>query len=491
MQMAFPVTRRSPIVVATGILLVGVVLALDLATPLGVAAGVLYVLPVLLGLWVASPAYLPLVASAAGALTVVEPLLAREGELTATVLANRSLSLVAILCSALLVLAFRRSRVQLDQRSSAESVAQAALQRSLRETADFKEALDVSSIVATTDARGRITYANDNFCRISGYSREELLGQDHRLVNSGHHGKDFMRELWATIGSGRVWKGEIRNRAKDGRIYWVDTTIVPFLGEDGRPSQYLAIRNDITERKRVEQALLEQRALVRLGEMAAVVAHEVKNPLAGIAGAIQVIRDRMPPASPDREIVKAILDRISALDGTVQDLLLFARPRVPQLRECGLDALLTETVGLLQRDPLGQAVEVRLPRSGAVVRADPDQLRAALLNVFINAAQAMGGQGRVEVGVTSADGFAAVRIHDTGPGIPEAIRERVFEPFFTTRHRGTGLGLPIARRILQAHGGDVAIECPAAGGTAVVVRLPLSAAASLSGVASSRVLRRA
>jgi PAS domain S-box-containing protein len=363
--------------------------------------------------------------------------------------------------------------VRLERRRRAEADAQAALRRSLRELADFKVALDASSIVAMTDARGLITYANDNFCRISRYSREELLGQDHRLVNSGLHPPAFMRDLWDTIRAGRVWKGEIRNRAKDGTHYWVDTTIVPFLDEQGRPYQYLAIRNDITERKRAEQALLEQRALVRLGEMAAVVAHEVKNPLAGIAGAIQVIRDRMPAGSPDRDVVKAILERIGALNDTVQDLLLFARPRVPQRRDCALDALLGETVSLLQRDAQWQKVEVRLPRSGVVVRADPDLLRETFLNILINAAQAMGGQGLVEVSIAAEHGSCLVRLHDSGPGIPEAIRDRVFEPFFTTKHRGTGLGLAIARRVLQAHDGDVSIECPPGGGTAVTVRLPL------------------
>jgi PAS domain S-box-containing protein len=340
--------------------------------------------------------------------------------------------------------------------------------------ADLKRALDHAAIVATTDVAGKITYVNDKFCEISGYSRDELIGQDHRIINSGLHAKEFIRDLWVTIANGRVWHGEIRNKARDGHFYWVDTTIVPFLDERGKPYQYIAIRAYITARKAAEQQLVQQASLARLGQMAAVVAHEVKNPLAGIKGAMQVLMSRRPPGDMETTVMRDIVARIDALTELIHDLMMFARPRPPKLSRVNLRHLIDEAIVMLRRDPAAAAIEIEVEGEGGEVTADADLVRAMVLNLLLNSAQAMGGQGRIRVAAALRDGTWRLEVTDTGPGIPPDIREQVLEPFFTMKARGGGLGLPIGRRVAELHGGTLALAFPASGGTQVTISAPVT-----------------
>jgi len=302
-----------------------------------------------------------------------------------------------------------------------------------------------------------------------------LLGQDHRILNSSHHPKDYIRELWRTIAQGHVWRGELRNRAKDGTLYWVDTTIVPFL--DGhKPWQYMAIRYDITERKRQEAQLLQQAALAHLGEMAAVVAHEVRNPLAGIRGALQIITSRFPAGAPEIRVMGDVIARIDGLNDIVEDLLVFARQRDLKRTRVEARALLMNVAEWLKQDGTMAGVAVTVEADDTVLDADPDQLRIVLSNLLLNAAQAMERRGRIAIYVCPHGSAACeIGVRDEGPGIPEDVRPRMFDPFFTTKNRGTGLGLPTARRIVEMHGGSIDIECPDEGGTLVRVTLPTPA----------------
>jgi two-component system CheB/CheR fusion protein len=344
----------------------------------------------------------------------------------------------------------------------------------LDQLADLKRAIDHAAIVATTDVSGRITYVNDKFCEISKYSRAELLGQDHRIINSGYHPKSFMRELWRTIASGQVWHGEIRNRAKDGSLYWVDTTIVPFMNERGKPYQYIAIRADITARKAAEERLAQQAALARLGQMAAVVAHEVRNPLAGIKGAMQVLMGRRAGGDPDWLIMREVVARIDSLGDMINDLMAFARPSPPHPSTFPLRPLLQEAIDAARRDPIASTVDVTLDGADVLVTADAPMIRAALLNLLLNAAQAMDGRGAIAVSLTHGDGRCTIDVRDDGPGVPAEIRDRVFEPFFTTKARGGGLGLPIARRTAELHGGTLSLSHPEPSGATFTLILPCS-----------------
>jgi signal transduction histidine kinase len=271
-----------------------------------------------------------------------------------------------------------------------------------------------------------------------------------------------------------VWRGEIRNRAKDGSYYWVDTTIVPFLNARGKPYQYIAIRYDITDRKRIEAQIQEQATLTRLGAMAAVVAHEVKNPLAGIRGALQVIGGRMPATSPDRAIINDIQTRIDALNDMVQDLLFFARPKKLTLAPVSVLRLIGVTTDLLIGDPEHRSVAVSVTGGDTTVVGDAEQLQRVMLNLMLNAAQAMRGHGCIEVAVNTRNDRCEIALRDSGPGLTPEIRERMFEPFFTTKHRGSGLGLPTARRIVELHGGELEADSAPGGGTVITVRLPLT-----------------
>lgn len=371
-----------------------------------------------------------------------------------------------------------------------------ALERSLKELADIKFALDQSTIVAITDQRGIINYVNDQFCRISKYSRAELLGQDHRIINSAYHPKEFIRDLWTTIAAGQVWKGELRNRARDGSIYWVDTTIVPFLNSEGKPYQYVAVRHDITQRKLAEaQVLLQAAELQRaaqlsfVGELAAGLAHEIKNPLAGIQGAVDILIRRRDKNDPEREALEGMRHEVQRIDNTVRALLDRSRPRLVSVRASSLTDIVGRAVNLARAQltsPTTETQKVSMefepPDDPITIRIDPAQIEDAVLNLIINAIEAVNGDGEVKIRVARSENNrtedledeAIVEVSDNGRGIGTEDLARIFNPFFTTRPHGTGLGLPAVRRIARAHGGVVEVRSSPGKGSTFSIHLPLN-----------------
>ncbi len=377
-----------------------------------------------------------------------------------------------------------------------ESTAADSLERSLKELSDIKFALDQSTIVAITDPRGTINYVNDEFCRISKYSRDELLGQDHRIINSGYHPKEFIRNLWTTIASGKVWKGELRNSAKDKSIYWVDTTIVPFLNGDGKPYQYVAIRHDITQLKLAEEQVRQQAVDLKraaqlsfVGELAAGLAHEVKNPLAGIQGAVDILIRRRTANDPELEALEGVRHQVERIDGTVRALLDRARPRPLNPAHTSLTELTQRAVTVARAQLVGGAtlshrvrIEFEPPLADIELSADAAQVEDAVLNLIINALEAIEDEGEVKVSVTRAESDseeeteeeALIEVSDNGRGIKEEDLARIFNPFFTTTQGGTGLGLPAVRRIARAHGGRVEVRSTLGKGSTFTLHLPIN-----------------
>lgn len=451
-----------------------VVFWLDVVTPPGVAVSVFYVAPVLL-FFAAGEYWEPLLAAVGATVLIVVGIYVTPGggspELGAI---NRPIEALVVWISAGLVAQYRRTLTRWTAQYERDRTAR---EDSIGRLEEIRYALDQAAIVATTDQRGVITYVNDKFCDISKYSRDELLGQDHRLINSGYHSKEFIRNLWRTIAQGGVWRGEIRNRAKDGSFYWVDTTIVPLLNPQGKPRQYLAIRSDITQRKLAEQQLADQAALAQLGQLAAVVAHEVRNPLAGVKGSLQILRSRAGAEPQDRQIFDAMIARLDVLNTKVEDIMRFARPRTPQIESVDVRPVLLEAIASARAACGEGATPVHAPDLSVTVRADREMLAAMLLNVLMNACQS-GTRDPVEIALFADGSTCSIEIADRGIGMSAEDSERVFDAFHTTKKSGTGLGLAIVRRFATLQGGSIKLQPREGGGAIARITLPAPPASS-------------
>jgi len=485
----------------------------------------------------------------------------------------------------------------------------------LKQLADLKFALDEAAIVATTDQSGRITYVNDKFCEISKYSREELIGQDHRIINSKYHAPKFIRSIWTTIGNGNVWRGELRNRAKDGSIYWVDTTIVPFLDESGKPFQYTAIRYEITERKLAEERIRQQASLLdqaqdailvcgldrrirywnkgaeriygwsfdevagrdlneilsggsaaqpqlaegvfdendeataefqqvtkngdlifvvsrfslvrnetgqpdyilitntdytkqrrseehllraqrmeSIGTLAGGIAHDLNNILSPILMSVEMLQmsERDADAARWINMIRENAERASEL---VKQVLSFARGMAGERVSVQVRHILKELITVLTQT-LPKSIHIKFDISPElwVITGDTTQIHQVLMNVCINARDAMQDGGILTISAENVEvdeayaqinpnakpgAYVLILIQDTGSGMDSKTANRIFDPFFTTKEagKGTGLGLSTALSIVNSHGGFLNVYSEPGIGSRFSIYLPAAGAA--------------
>ncbi len=375
-----------------------------------------------------------------------------------------------------------------DLHQSAEYEAHAGkLETTTRELENIRHALDKSAIVAITDVKGTITHVNDKFCEISKYSREELLGQNHRIINSGYHSKEFFADLWKTIARGKVWEGEIKNRAKDGTFYWVYTTIVPFLNAKGQPYQYVAIRYEITQRKLAEEKVIAFAEQLKasneeLQSFATIAAHDLQEPLRKI----QSFSDRLQVKGKE-QLTPELLDYIDRIQvsskrmpSLIDDLLSYSRVST-QAAPFELVRLDEVVKGVLSD------LEVRIEQTRAKINveklpeieADSSQLRQLFQNLLSNALKFHKEDVTPEIDISARTMgiWCTIEFKDNGIGFDEQYLDRIFTIFqrLHGRHEyeGTGVGLAVCRKIVERHGGTLTARGTPGQGAIFVVTLPV------------------
>lgn len=342
------------------------------------------------------------------------------------------------------------------------------------------QALDQSAIVAITDPNGIITHVNEQFCHTSGYTRNELIGKTHNIINSGVHDKEFIQNLWETIQSGNVWEGDICNRAKNGEFYWVKTVIVPYRDETGQPYQFVSLRQDITNHKIAEQELLHtkdkaEQASQLKSQFLKIISHELRTPLNAITGVNQLLADT-PLNDEQKQLCRTLFHSSQALYNLVSDILDFEHLSQNHLElehaPFNLSQLLNQVIQQNKttdsnQNQLELQVDNQLP---STLFGDAKRIRQVLTQLLRNASTHT-HEGRVILNVSSEwidtsqnNCTLTFSIQDTGCGIPENKINELFDPFtqlelFTTRKtQGLGLGLAICQKIIHNMGGNITVK---------------------------------
>ena len=392
----------------------------------------------------------------------------------------------------LLIKAFSSLQSSLKKNEIETRSYQKKLKRQLKQKNDLQNAIDHSSIVAVTNNKEIITYVNKKFEDISKYTAQELLGQNHRILKSGFHPPNFYEQLWNTISSGNVWDGNIKNKAKDGTYYWTRTTITPFIGEDGKPQQYISVSTDITElmmqKELIQRQFKELRNIdVRKEEFASMVSHELKTPITPIKFNTEMLLEPGVLGSltqDQKDAIKEIELNTSRLENLISDIL--------YARRLDMNRMVFNKKKFFSGDLAKQVSKNLLPlmkekdiefkvkdEYSGIINSDEDRIQQILENLIKNAIDFVPEKtGKILLGIKNHSEFATFYVKDNGIGIPQNKQRNLFKKFYqvdtshTRKHGGTGLGLVISKGFAEGLGGKIWCESKEGKGSAFFFNIP-------------------
>ena len=357
---------------------------------------------------------------------------------------------------------------------------------------DMLKALDKSTMVTITDADGKLLYVNELFCSVTKYSKDELIGaKPHELLNSGYHNQAFYDNIWNTIKNGHTWRGNVKNKKKDGSFFWALTTIMPFLDESGKPYKFIAIRKDITDQKQLEEQLAEslkqlEKAAKEKEELAAMIAHDLKQPLVPIRGNAEMLTNpKMGKLNEmQRESVEEIMLNSIKLGGQIEVLLTSFKLGAKALKFSIQKLSSKDVLDIIMKDhalimkPKGIEY-VNSSRDDFHIFADERRIREVFTNLVQNAVDFVPNQGgRIEIGAKDDGNFVQFHVKDNGIGIPKEKLDKLFEKYFqvkssqSRRYGGTGLGLSVCHELVQNMKGKIWLESEEGKGTTCFFTIP-------------------
>ncbi len=346
------------------------------------------------------------------------------------------------------------------------------------------------SIVLITDRKGKIEYVNPKFTQVTGYQPEEVIGKDPSILKSGETSSEEYRRLWESISRGGEWRGEFHNRRKNGELYWESAVISAIRSPEGEITNYLAVKEDITERKRLEQEvearnreIVRNQTLTAMGRMASMIAHDLRNPLSSVKMTLQILGKEASGHAGDAKVAELrqiALEQIRYMEEILSDMLTYSKPAAIKPDWISPEKTIDAAIGLTQRRIDDYKVKIRTAYQAGLptIFADANRLRQVLSNLISNAAQATRQSETPEIRISAkvdlgpAGTGLSIEICDNGCGIPENERQKVFEPFYTTHAQGTGLGLAIVKRIIDQHQGSIRVSPNAPQGTCITLVIP-------------------